>query len=423
MFGLTKNMISAIGLFIGCMIIWLSESLPISISTLIMIALLPITGLMTFDKAIDSIGVNTALFIMASSGITVAVSESLIPNYISSFIIRKFQERPRLLVFVVGVVTSLFSAFMSSLATCVLFEGILSSSFKDCTDNKQIRKSLMLAIPACAGIGGFMSPAGTPANILVLDVLNSHGIKVSFASWCAIGFSLGILTVVLFLLSLNLFIRPRKMLISQGEKENLQNKDRVIIFIVLLVIALWFVSSFVKELNITIVAIIGLALLFMPKLKILNMKTFSSKVNWDLVITMGTVSVLMTAISDSGIFNMIIKKIFAGVENGNIFIILICVSACVCIIRAFIPTTSAVVALFSPALISISAVAGIDLKILMFVLAFWAASELILIYTEPIYLITYKNKCYSEKDLLKCGVLPSAIMIVLAPILLYTLLL
>ena len=39
-FGLSKNMISAIGLFIGCMTLWLSEALPISISTLLMICFL-----------------------------------------------------------------------------------------------------------------------------------------------------------------------------------------------------------------------------------------------------------------------------------------------------------------------------------------------------------------------------------------------
>lgn len=416
-FGLSDKMVSAIGLFIGCMALWLTESLPISISTLLMVCLLPVTGLMSFDKAIGSFGINTSLFIMASSGITAAISLSSIPGYTSSLILKRFQNHPKLLVFAVGIVTSLFSAFMSSLAACVLFEGILSPLFDDSKENSRIKKALMMAIPACAGIGGFMSPAGTPANILILDVLKGQGVDVSFLSWCAIGFPVGLITVLLFLSSLALFISPKTAKASITAHSGLNNKDKIIIVLVSIIIIGWFMSSFIKELNITNVAIVGLAVMFFPKIEILNLKTFSEKVNWDLVITIGSVSILMTAISDSGLFTMLVKNIFSGFNGEQTFLVLVIISACICIIRAFIPTTSAVVALFAPALISISTLVGIDIKLLMFMLAFWAASALLLIYTEPIFLITYKNKCYKEWDLFKSGALPSLIMIFLLPIL------
>lgn len=417
-FGLTSAMTSAVGLFIGCMLLWLTEALPISVSTLMMICLLPITGLMNFEKAIESFGVNTSLFIMASSGITVAISMSSIPGAVSRFILDKFKERPKSLVFSVGFATLFFSAFMSSLAACVLFEGIISPAFKDTSQNKRIKRCLMIAIPACAGIGGFMSPAGTPANILIIDVLAKNNINIDFAFWCVIGFPIGVLTAVLFLGSLILINKPCEMNAVIEKQSLLGKRDISIIIIVSIVIIAWFLTGFVKGLSITMAALIGLSVMFIPKLDILNIKTFSEKVNWDLVITIGSVSVLMTAIADSGIFTFLIKNIFGSITVENSIIVLAVVSACVCVIRAFVPTTSAVVALFTPALISVSAVAGIDLRILMFLLAFWAASAMLLVYTEPIFLITYKNKCYTQIDLFESGIIPSIIMIFTAPVML-----
>ena len=420
-FGLSKNMISAIGLFIGCMTLWLSEALPISISTLLMICFLPMTGLMSFEKAVASFGVNTSLFIMASSGITAAISISLIPEKISEILMDKFKTRPKTLVLSVGLVTALFSAFMSSLAACVLFEGIISPAFKDVKENKTIRKCLMIAIPVCAGVGGFMSPAGTPGNMLILDVLKNHGQIIRFIDWCLVGFPVGLITVFLFLITLIIVNNPKTMKFTEIENKRLSRKDYLIITIVSLVIIAWFISSFIDWLNITTIAIVGLVLMFMPKISILDMKSFSKNVNWDLVITIGSVSVLMTAISGSGIFTVFVKNFFSEFNAQNIILILVLISACICFIRAFIPTTSAVIALFAPALISVSAYSGISLIVTMFLLGFWAASEMLLIFTEPIFLITYKNKCYTETDLLKSGIIPSVVMVFLAPIMIMAL--
>jgi sodium-dependent dicarboxylate transporter 2/3/5 len=68
----------------------------------------------------------------------------------------------------------------------------------------------MIAIPACAGIGGFLTPAGTPSNILILDILKNNNIVVTFWEWCLIGFPIGIFTSFLFLIILVTLFNPNK---------------------------------------------------------------------------------------------------------------------------------------------------------------------------------------------------------------------
>ena len=79
----------AVGVLGACLILWISEAMPISLSSLMMICLLPFLGLMSFNDALSNFGVNTALFIMASSGITIALSDGAIPKFLTNLMMKK----------------------------------------------------------------------------------------------------------------------------------------------------------------------------------------------------------------------------------------------------------------------------------------------------------------------------------------------
>lgn len=409
--------IRAIGILSACLILWISESLPISISTLLIIVLLPIMGLMDFESAVSSFGINSSLFIMASSGLTIAICKSAIPKILTSSIVGKSYRHPVLLVICLALLVSLFSAFVSSLATCVLFTLLISEMLNEIgvkTKESKLGKSLMLIIPACAGIGGFMSPAGTPANILVIDLLKQRGVNISFIKWCCIGFPIGIFATLLFAFSVIVFLKPHKERINTYEKKDLKfnRNDKLILIIFLLVIAGWVASSFVSVLSTTMVALLGLAALFLPTINLLSLDEFGKGVNWDLVISMGAVSVVMTAISNSGLLTDISNYIFKNAQLISPLLLMIVISFVICVLRSFIPTTTAVIALFAPALISISEKTSLGVAPLLMLASFWAATALLLIYTEPIYLITYKKGYFKQKDLLKAGSVPAIILIV-----------
>ena len=423
---LPRFTIEGICLLFSALVLWATEALPMSITTMLLICLLALFNIMSFDEAIANIGVNTSLFIMASSGITIAVGNSRIPVFLTRAIISSTRGNSKKMVVGIGFLIAFCSAFMSSLATCALFNGIILSMLKlkgHAPGKSNLGKCMMLAIPACAGIGGFMSPAGTPANILLIDLLSSNGIHITFGQWCMIGFPIGFIAVGLFLAFLILIYPPDNI-----EKESIRNSkpvepfsmnDKRTLFIVLTVIAFWFASGWIKSINTTMIAVLGLTAMFLPGIDLLNWDKFSKGVNWDLVLTMGTVSVLMTGISKTEIMSHISSVILSRVSTMPLFLSMFCLSLTVCIIRSFVPTTPAVVALLAPMLIEISSETAFPLINLMFILGFWTAASLLVVYTEPIYLITYGNKYYQGKDLIKVGILPclllSAITVLLIP--------
>lgn len=406
--------IRAAGLLLCCLTLWITEAMPISISALLMLALLPFLDLMSFGDVLSNFGVNTALFIMASSGITAALSVSAIPRFLANQVIRRCGAHPRSLVIGISLLVAVFSAFVSSLATCALFASMISDMLRQSgiePRKTNIGKDLMLVIPACAGIGGFMSPAGTPANILVMDLLGQHGIKITFLQWCAIGFPVGLLAALLFALSVIIVFKPEKNVAQIPEgKVRFEKKDIAVAVIMLTVVAGWFAGSFVPLLNPTVVALIGLAALFVTPFDLMDMPRFSKGVNWDLVLAMGSVSVLMTAVADTGLLSALAQSVFNSMGGMAPLVLLMIISLVICLFRAVIPTTTAVIALFAPMLISIAGATGLSLATLLLIASFWAASALLLIYTEPIYLIAYQKNYFTQKDLIKCGAVPSLLL-------------
>ena len=411
--------IVGIAILLSSLILWTTEALPMSITTMLMICVLALTNIMPFDEAMSNIGVNTSLFIMASSGITIAVANSNIPSILTRIIINRTKSNSRSMVISLGFLVAFCSAFMSSLATCTLFNCIILSILSDNgyeAGKSNLGKCLMIAIPACAGIGGFMSPAGTPANILLIDILAEHNVSLSFVRWCCIGFPIGIIATGIFLLALILIVPPEKFIPmhSNLNEKKVNARDRRIIIIVSMVIAGWFVSGWLGSINTTMIAVIGLAVMFMPFVNLMSWESFKNGVNWDLVLTMGTVSVLMTGISKTGVISYASSAFFQGVGSMPVILSMIIISAFICIVRSFIPTTTAVVALLAPMLTEVSFKLNQSLEGMLMILAFWTASALLIVYTEPIYLITYANKYYKGTDLLKVGALPCIVLSVIS---------
>ena len=286
-----------------------------------------------------------------------------------------------------------------------------------------LKRCLLMVVPACAGIGGFITPAGTPANLLLLSILESSGTPITFAQWCMIGAPVGILTALAFLCSVLLHFRPTlDDLVAAPDASAVDSRrDKMTIIIVALILSGWFLSSWVRELKLWYVACAGMLIMLIPQLGLLKVRILTRHINWDLVITMGTVGVLMGAISDSGLAAWLREQILAPFTQLPMWLLLPALSLAICFLRSFIPTTSGAVTLLAPVLISLAVGTSQPACVLLMILGFWTASALLVVWTEPIYLLTWANRDYSAGDLFRAGILPSLFMAVVGVWLIRTL--
>ena len=122
---------------------------------------------------------------------------------------------------------------------------------------------------------------------------------------------------------------------------------------------------------------------------------------------------LMNGVTATSAMEWIVNKLFANIGSMNTTLMWIVIAAAVCVIRAFIPTTTAVIALFAPMLFSIAQMTGANLTGMLMIPAFWGPAAMLLLYTEPIFLITFGEKYYTEGDLLKFGLAPCLVLAVI----------
>jgi len=410
----------ALGVLISSLILWISESFPMSITVIIMICLMFFMKMLSFEQIVSNLSTNTAIFITASSGMMLALLHSSIPAFITNKIFKRFSDHPYITIFFIGIVVMFFSAFMSSMATCALFTGIVVAVLKQnninpCEDN--FGKAIMLAVPACAAIGGVMTPAGTPANIVVMDIMKQEGTNITFSQWTMIGFPLGLITTIIFLLSVIFFIKPEKIKINKKSLtcKEIEGKEKAIISILGAVILCWFMSGWVKQFNITVLAVVGLLIMF--SFKFVKIKDFIKEMNWDIVLLVLLITVLMAGINNSGIVSSITNVIIQNIIVLSPFVCMMVLSVIVCIFRIIIPTTTPFIVLLSPMMISIAKMMDCNVVSYLMLLSYWAAAVLLVVYTEPLYLISYKEGYFKQKELFVSGITTSLVMVVLIPLL------
>ena len=412
----------ALGVLISSVILWTCGTFPMSVTTLFMISLLALSGILSFHDAMAQISTSTSLFILGSSALTAAVRDSALLGWITDALLRRFLHKEKRLLFLLGITVTVSSAFMSSLATCAIYAALLAEFLQrtGLPDRSRLQRDVMLMIPACAGIGGFMSPVGTPANILLMDYLSGQGIQITFAQWCLIGFPTGLTASVIFLAFLMLLSPPEKI---QGTPVSvrpvLARRDHKLLWVLCAEIIGWMLSSWIPGIDVTMIALLGMVLMFLPGMDLLQWKRFTAQTDWDLVIMMGSVSVLMYGIASTGLLAEIASG-FTGLLSGlSGFAFFAVLSVLLFLLRTCIPTTTAVVALLGPLLIQISDSMSIPAAVPLMLLGFWTASALIIVYTEPIYLITYQDgKNYQAADLLRIGIPASFALAVLLALLL-----
>ena len=170
---------------------------------------------------------------------------------------------------------------MSNLSTCIIYLnlGLALLHANNCKPRESnLGKCLMIAIPGCAGVGGLITPAGTPGNLLIMDLLETAGVQMSFLQWCLVFAPLALVCILIGAFWLTRLFPPEA--ITQEAMDALRQKltdsgslkphEKKTIAIIVMMLVCWFLGTWVPVLNVTVVAVVGMALLFFPGIAVLD---------------------------------------------------------------------------------------------------------------------------------------------------------
>jgi sodium-dependent dicarboxylate transporter 2/3/5 len=401
-FGLSKQEEIAAIILIATAILWVSEALPLYITSLSVLFfqilwLLPAlteTGIEATkeDFLIAFFGDITLLF-MGGFVLAALLNKYGISRMIARSIIEKTGNSPSRVLLSLILVSSVLSMWISNTATAAMMFAIIAPVVIDLPETSPFSKAIALAIPFACNLGGIGTPIGTPPNAIAMEYLLQMDINVTFARWMAIAVPL--MFLLLFLLwKLLLKLYPPgdvKIQINIDAIHSFGKKQYLVIAIFLVTVLGWLTSG-ATGLSTGMVGLFVVLVAFGSRL--LETRDFKN-LSWDILFMLGGGLCLGVGLKKSGITNTI-----AGLlpMDGGFFIVLLLLVILAAIMTTFMSNT-ATANLLIPVAVSLPQ----GEMILTIAIALMCSSSMALPISTPPNAIAFGSGFLSSKDMLWSG--------------------
>jgi len=427
--GLTPGGQKALALMVCAVIAWVSEAIPIGVSSVLFTMLLVGLKIVPAKDAMANFMITTIVFIFAAFIIAAAFIGSGLGNRLALVISGLFGNKPKNVLFSFMLFTTIVSTVLVDIPTAIIFSGIAYTILKknDCMPGKSnFGRSIMIGIPVAAAIGGIGTPAGSGLNLLSINLLKSSAnVEINFLQWAAIGIPMAlILSLVAWFVIKTMY--PAEFDVVKGledTKSELKqlgglSKDEIkfaIIFGITLI--LWFTQPLTK-LDTAFVAILSASTLFLPGIELCTWENVKGKIALDVLFLIGSSNALAMAIVSTKAAGWLATTFLGGLAGMSIFVLLISVTAFGIFSHLLVPAGSAVLAICIPVLGILAANIGINPILLALPIAF-TASCVFIMPLDPIPLTTYDYKYWKMTDMIKPGFIIALAWIVINAIFMY----
>jgi solute carrier family 13 (sodium-dependent dicarboxylate transporter), member 2/3/5 len=420
--GLSENGKNVLGLLLAGLTLWITEAIPVAVTALFMIIMQPVLNVDSLSTAFKSFMSPVIFFVLATFGLSIVIVKTPLAARIANWLIKKAGDRSERVVLAFMVGAAILSAIISNVPVTALFMGlaleVIRSGSKQ-ANTRNLGKALMIGIPFGAMIGGMMTPAGSSINILALYLLKEYTqTSVTFVEWMLFGVPLAVVLLPIAWLILIKLIKPEpleKGIIKKLGAEipaGFTKTELKVSAIIILMVGLWVISSWVKDIDITLVAMAGLILFFLPGINLLDWDEFSSGVGWDTILMIGGVTSIGAAVVQTGLGKWFVEQSLLGTVGWGIILLTIAVGTLVNVMHLVLPIAPAIATVVIPPLAELSLAANIHPAVFAVTAAFMAGCSMLLP-LDAVPLITYSKRYYSMWDMFKVGSLTSMIWAVL----------
>lgn len=197
---------------------WVSEAVPIPVTSLLPLVIVPFFDVMGTGRLGTSAAVNAissqylhAIVVLLLGGLIVAkaIERWNLHARIALNVLARVGARPSMLVAGFMLAAALLSMWISNTATSIMMMPIALSVAAAVLGRDNLDQpftyALLLGIAYACSIGGLGTPVGTPTNLIIMGQLNEdHGFSIGFGDWMLLG-----VPVVLALLPAAWFVLTR----------------------------------------------------------------------------------------------------------------------------------------------------------------------------------------------------------------------
>ncbi len=412
----------AISLMICAIIMWCTEVIPILVSCTLFVVLQPLVGIAKLSESLATFANPVVFFVFGMFCFSLALQRCGLSERIALWISIKSKGDTHYLLLYLMIFGCIASAFIADIPVIAMLAPIalLIINSNNCDPCGNFSKALLLGLPLSCLIGGIGTPMGSGMNVMSIQFLKDIAkIDINFVEWTFIGFpSAIIITPLSWFVLIKLYPPEIRQIPNLEEikksyftKGSLTKEEKIFVLLLLINIIFWFTEPFHK-IPIAIMAVLGGCLFFMPGIELLDWEYTRNKISWEALFINGATCSLGMLMWHTGAASWIGESLLGNFLNFSNIGLILCVSLFTVLVHLIIPNNPALVAVFSPVVITLALSKGINPALLAIPLGFCASAALLLP-IDPVPLITYQYGYYRIFDWFKLGIFVMFIWIII----------
>ena len=426
--------IMSLGVLLACVFMWFCGSMSTGVVGLVGCFLLFVFNVQpTFGDAFSGFTQPTTWFVLGVYCMTALMQHSTLGIRLTRRFVIWARADSRKLVLAVMLATALCSSIMTdtgAVALSMSFALPLLNAVGVRKGESNLGKCLLMGIAIGSCIGGFTTPCGHSLNVLSIGLVESlTGESIGFLSWMAYGVPCAVAMLPIAWLSLVRAFPPEA--IAESDVQALldgsfrvgkfSTTDKKCLVIMLLLLTLWVLGNWITWLDPTMVALLGMFLLFVPGINIVSWKDFEGLASWNLFLFFGGILSIGAAIKGTGMADCIAAAFLdSGIMDFPALAALILIAAFLYLLQTFCPIAPAWCTIFLPPLVMYAQAIGLSVACPTFlIVALMAGSYLVPLC--PAMNMTYDAGYYRFGELAKGGWLPSIALVLTIPLWSYAL--
>lgn len=365
----------ALALFGGIFVLYLTEAIPLAAASLLIVPMAVFAGVTNVRGALEGFSSPSAYLIVGAFILAVAMVKTHLAERITYKILFRTGSSPVRITFGVMVVNIVLAFLVpsSTARTAILLPECLSIlALFGQTGRTRFSANLLLTLTMTnATIGAGILTATVPNPVTVEFVAKSTGQVISYAEWLAYGFPPAIVMTVFTWWLIQVVFRPETS--SAGAevdatiRANLAKMGRTTsaewrtLAVFLGVTLLWATQSLTKF-DTTVVCLLGVGLLFLPRFGVLDWETANKGVSWQVLLIAGGGISLGDILMKTGAAGWLANSIFHGLGLGgaSAFVVIVTVMLIVQFLHLIFVGTTAMATALLPIVIAMANTAGVS---------------------------------------------------------------
>lgn len=363
---------------------WITEALPIPVTSLAPILFFPILGVMPLEDATYGYGHPIIFLFMGGFVIALAMERWGLHRRIALSILKLTGTKANGIVGGFMIATAFLSMWMSNTATTVMMLPIAISVLDLILDEKVIKNqpeqcchkfalTLMLGVAFAANIGGTATLIGTPPNVVLAGFLQDRfGYTIDFANWILFGLPFAIIMLGMCWLLLVHVIYPNRLGTIEGANNIIKDEysklgpmskgEKMVAFIFFGAASLWIFKPLLPfAISDTGVAIAAAMVFFVLPVNIRKAQFVLAwpdmkDLPWGILLLFGGGLSLAAAMDKSGLVQVIGQNVSEASVLGITALVL--VTTLVVLLMTEFMSNVALIAIFLPVLAGISLSVG-----------------------------------------------------------------